>query len=78
MEKTISVVYVSWRDQYRNIFTGCSLEALYSEIKRKDVHHNNRRKTMWRLRRGNAVHCLLSIPHMVVVHGRVHISLMLI
>ena len=29
----------------KNIFTGCSLQALYSEIKRKDIKHN-KLKTM--------------------------------
>ena len=60
----------------RNIFTARSLQALHSEIKRKHVQHNNLHKTVEiTAKKYNSV---LTIPNMVVVHGRAHISFMLI
>ena len=63
----------------RNIFTGCSLQVFYSEIKRlKDVQHihlcNNLYKTTWRRIIAKKCSSVLTIPNTVVVQGRVHIS----
>ena len=63
MKKIIqSCVYQS--EIYRIIFTGCSLQVCYSQIKRpKDVHPNNQYHNLYRCRdespRRNAVKCLL-------------------
>ena len=59
MEKNISVACVYQRDTSKNAFPGCRLQTLYSEIKRKEVQHNNWYDKMWRLPRRNAVKCLL-------------------
>ena len=64
--------WVYHREIRRNVFTGFRLQALYS-----GVQHNNLYNTGWRY---SAKKCssVLATPNMVVVHGRLHISFMLI